>query len=58
MGKRRAALASGAPVPNDILTILMTEKDEQGALLSDEDLHDYFLGLLFAGEELHIMVTY
>ncbi|GAQ79836.1 cytochrome p450 [Klebsormidium nitens] len=49
--ERRSALASGAPVPNDILTRLMTEKDAQGAQLSDEDLQDNLLALLFAGHD-------
>jgi cytochrome P450 len=47
---RRAALASGAPLPDDILTRLMTEKDAEGAQLSDKDLQDNMLTLLFAGK--------
>lgn len=39
-------------MPNDILTRLLTEEDAQGAKLSDEDLQDNLLALLFAGEDL------
>jgi cytochrome P450 len=47
---RRAALARGDPLPNDILTRLMTEKDAEGAQLSNKDLQDIMLALLFAGK--------
>lgn len=49
---RRAALASGGPLPNDMLTCAMMKRDEQGTqAMSDEDIQDNFIGLLFAGEE-------
>ncbi|ACK65747.1 cytochrome P450 [Rippkaea orientalis PCC 8801] len=36
---------------SDILSLLMNAKDEQREAMSDEELHDEILGLLFAGHE-------
>jgi cytochrome P450 len=43
-------LDSGEPVPSDILTRLLTEKNAEGRQLREEELSDNLLNLLFAGE--------
>lgn len=52
--ERRQALAAGDPgatEASDVLSLLMTCRDEGGQGLSDDELHDELLTLLFAGHE-------
>lgn len=49
VSEQRAVLDSGELVPNDILTRLLTEKDAEGRQLTEEELSDNLLNLLFAG---------
>lgn len=47
---RRKLLASGTE-PQDILSLLLLAEDEQGKGMTDEELHDELITLLFAGHE-------
>ncbi len=48
--ERRALLATGES-HQDILSLLLSAKDEQGKGMTDEELHDELITLLFAGHE-------
>ena len=48
--ERRELLASGEP-QQDILGLLLAAQDESGEGMSDEELHDEIITLLFAGHE-------
>ena len=49
--ERRELLASGDINSKDIFTLLLLAKDENGEGMSDEELHDELITLLFAGHE-------
>lgn len=49
--QRRELLNSKAPQSQDILSLLLLAQDENGEGLSDEELHDELITLLFAGHE-------
>ena len=49
--ERRELLASGQIETKDIFTLLLLAKDENGVGMSDEELHDELITLLFAGHE-------
>jgi cytochrome P450 len=49
--ERRDLLASGTSAHRDILSLLLLAKDENGQGLTDEQLHDELITLLFAGHE-------
>lgn len=49
--ERRELLASGQQPGTDILSLLLSAKDEHGSGMSDEELHDELITLLFAGHE-------
>lgn len=52
LDKRRALLASGAPAPQDLLTLLLAARDpETGAGLSDDDVRANVVTFLIAGHE-------
>ena len=48
---RRELLASGKLESKDIFSLLLLAKDEQGEGMTDEELHDELITLLFAGHE-------
>ena len=48
---RREAIASNSAEYYDILSLLLMAKDETGKGMSDEELHDELITLLFAGHE-------
>jgi cytochrome P450 len=50
---RRAAMAAGEPgaVPNDVLSLLLAARDEDGEPMSDAELRDQLLTMLVAGHE-------
>ena len=48
---RRKLLEQGKVTPNDIFNLLLLSKDEAGKGMSDEELHDELITLLFAGHE-------
>lgn len=50
VAERRQALAAGEQRA-DVLSLLMACRDEQGRGLSDDELHDELITLLFAGHE-------
>ena len=49
--ERRALLASGKSELRDIFSLLLLAKDEHGRGMSDAELHDELITLLFAGHE-------
>ena len=49
--ERRELLASGDSASKDILTLLLLTEDEKGDGMSDDELHDELITLLFAGHE-------
>ncbi|MDJ0742982.1 MAG: cytochrome P450 [Xenococcaceae cyanobacterium MO_167.B27] len=49
--ERRELLASGKSEPRDIFSLLLSAKDENGEGMTDEELHDELITLLFAGHE-------
>lgn len=49
--EKRSLLASGKSEQRDIFSLLMLAKDENGKGLTDEELHDELITLLFAGHE-------
>ncbi len=49
--ERRELLASGKLDRKDIFSLLLSAKDEAGQGMSDEELHDELITLLFAGHE-------
>ena len=49
--QRRELLATKKPPGTDILSLLLLAKDENGAAMTDEELHDELITLLFAGHE-------
>ncbi|MGD1921903.1 MAG: cytochrome P450 [Pleurocapsa sp.] len=49
--KRRDLIASGEFEGKDILTLLLLAKDEKGEKMTNEELHDELITLLFAGHE-------
>ncbi|MDJ0633943.1 MAG: cytochrome P450 [Xenococcaceae cyanobacterium MO_188.B29] len=49
--ERRSFLASGTSEHRDIFSLLLLTKDENGEGMTDEELHDELLTLLFAGHE-------
>ncbi|ACK66175.1 cytochrome P450 [Rippkaea orientalis PCC 8801] len=49
--ERRERLSSGQEQATDILSLLLLAKDEDGLPLTDEELHDELITLLFAGHE-------
>ena len=49
--ERRELLASGQIETKDIFTLLLLAKDENGVGMTDEELHDELITLLFAGHE-------
>lgn len=49
--ERRELLALGKLDSKDILSLLLLAKDETGAGMTDEELHDELITLLFAGHE-------
>lgn len=48
---RRELLAAGKLNSKDIFSLLLLAKDEQGVGMTDEELHDELITLLFAGHE-------
>ena len=48
---RREAIANSSAEYHDILSLLLMAKDETGEGMSDEELHDELITLLFAGHE-------
>ena len=48
---RRELIAKGSSTPQDIFGLLLSAKDEKGEGMSDEELHDELITLLFAGHE-------
>ena len=48
---RRMALAQQQPLGDDILSLLMTARDQAGQGMSDVELHDELMTLLLAGHE-------
>ena len=51
IAERRNLIASGNSDNYSILTLLLQAKDENGEKMSDEELHDELITLLFAGHE-------
>ena len=49
--ERRDLLASGKSERRDIFSLLLLAKDENGKGMTDEELHDELITLLFAGHE-------
>ncbi|MEM7761325.1 MAG: cytochrome P450, partial [Cyanobacteria bacterium P01_A01_bin.40] len=49
--ERRALLAANSAHSRDILSLLLLAKDENGEGMTDEELHDELITLLFAGHE-------
>ncbi len=49
--ERRELLASGKLKSRDIFSLLLLAKDENGSAMTDEELHDELITLLFAGHE-------
>ena len=49
--ERRSLLASGKSHFQDIFSLLLLAKDENGEGMTDEELHDELITLLFAGHE-------
>lgn len=49
--ERRDLLASGESTSRDIFSLLLLAKDENGEAMTDEELHDELITLLFAGHE-------
>lgn len=49
--ERRKAIAIDESESQDILSLLLVAKDDTGAGMSDEELHDELITLLFAGHE-------
>ncbi|HEY9769658.1 MAG TPA: cytochrome P450 [Coleofasciculaceae cyanobacterium] len=49
--EKRELLASGKLETKDIFSLLLLAKDENGAGMTDEELHDELITLLFAGHE-------
>ena len=48
---KRELLASGKSASKDILSLLLLAKDDTGEGMTDEELHDELITLLFAGHE-------
>ncbi|VEP17476.1 putative cytochrome P450 110 [Hyella patelloides LEGE 07179] len=51
IAERRELLASGTSGLRDIFSLLLLAKDENGEGMTDEELHDELITLLFAGHE-------
>ncbi len=51
IGDRRAALATGAGDRGDVLSILLTARDDDGGGLTDRQLRDEIMVLMLAGHE-------
>ncbi len=49
--ERRESLASGQLESRDIFSLLLLAKDENDSVMTDEELHDELITLLFAGHE-------
>ncbi|KAI5062993.1 hypothetical protein GOP47_0021540 [Adiantum capillus-veneris] len=55
--ERKRDLASGKGLPDDMLSCLLTYVRENGRPLSDEDIKDNILLMLFAGHDTSTLVT-
>ena len=51
IARRRAERAAGAPARDDVLSMLLDARDEDGAKMTDEELRDELMTLLSAGHE-------
>ncbi|MEM8718850.1 MAG: cytochrome P450 [Cyanobacteria bacterium P01_G01_bin.39] len=51
IAERRELLATGESNSTDIFSLLLLAKDEKGEGMTDEELHDELITLLFAGHE-------
>jgi len=51
IAEKRALLTEKSAAPEDILSLLILAKDENGEQMSDRELHDELITLLFAGHD-------
>lgn len=56
IGERKSELAGGGPAGSDLLSLLLTARDESGELMSDRQLRDELTTVFLAGHETTAIV--